>query len=825
MSYQPYLIANFATGLDVHYQPWLSADDAQEELYDGFVYRGTMSKRNGYVYFANGLSGGAPYRESRIVHTLTAIPMVGAINSSNHIFTLAGTSQIARGSVTITGSTPSQIVIDDGFGNLTGAGTGTVDYVTGAISVTFTAAPTAGTVTVTYSFMPALPVMMIANYYDALNKNVLVVADTTYINKYDPETNTLVDITTTPYNPGDLPGHNFFTWVNYPDANSKPRLLFSNNVDVIQQYDGTTVAPYAYTPFNSSTGAPITFLTCLLMCVFKDRLLLFRVTENSNLFPQRIRISGTGTSCDNFNTSATGAGFIDIPDGTWIFGIAFNRDDVIIFTEGSTWVLKYTGDDTKPFVLNRIDESRGSQAPFAAITYLNRTTAASPRGLIATDGYKVDRTDEEIPDFSFDEVDDSNFDLCFAGTVDEDRDHYLIYPSSDQSPTVKSDRILITNYDEFNYSIYRIPLSCMGSYLISDNITWNDFLPGGRSPFNNWEEFALVYSNWNKFGFQAAVPFAVGGGQNGEIWRLNVTESEDNPVRIYNITVVSTVTNVLEITTDFNNYSMHNGDDSYEAQADVIFFTGISGMLELNNQQFPIVQIVSPNVFRVQADREVVYSAFTTDQIGEAIRVIPFSALMKQFNPFVAQDKKVRCGWVYMYVDSAGTDLTDNLQISNVILDNPLVIATNVDHGLTTGEKIQGIFGVVGTTQLNSLAPTITVETSRSFSLDGIDGTAFTPYVSGGYVSFERKEKLFIDVFTNDNDTLSAIRLQNLPPPEPFQGNCTNLSFEKGGKKWYKVYINQTGKFLQFRFRNVQAGATVKIQAFMPGFQSLGRLI
>src|SRR5690606_38231442 len=119
----------------------------------------------------------------------------------------------------------------------------------------------------------------------------------------------------------------------------------------------------------------------------------------------------------------------------------------------------YTGNDTTPFVLDRIDYSRGSDATFSVITYLNRTSAASKRGLIISDGYRVERQDEKIPDFSYNEIDGENFDLCFAGSVDADRDHYLIYPPSGSNT---SKRILVTNYDEDNYTIYRLPLSCMG---------------------------------------------------------------------------------------------------------------------------------------------------------------------------------------------------------------------------------------------------------------------------------------------------------------------------------------------------------------------------
>ena len=34
-----------------------------------------------------------------------------------------------------------------------------------------------------------------------------------------------------------------------------------------------------------------------------------------------------------------------------------------------------------------------------------------------------------------------------------------------------------------------------------------------------------------------------------------------------------------------------------------------------------------------------------------------------QFNPYIDSDKKVRCGWLYMYVDIAKTALVRNLKL------------------------------------------------------------------------------------------------------------------------------------------------------------------
>lgn len=969
MTYQPYLIANYSTGLDTRLQPWLIPDDAQEVLYDGYVYRGTMTVREGYKYYAYGLSGGTSYRESRIVSGLNGTqtsPMVGVIDSANKNFTLTGRAPIAKGTVVVTGTTPLQVLNDDGAGNFTGAGTGTVDYVTGAIAITFTSAPTGGTVEVTYEnaqnmvglinsinqtftyagpvqlargsvtitgstpsqtftdngigyfVMPALdisnitnanpaevtttvnhgyttgdqvfitavggmtsinsalpytitvtglntftvngfdssllpsytsggtvqkligtvnyltgaisitlptaptagtviviydampddPVMMIATYVTNANVKRTIVASTKYINFYDTVTNTLVDITTTPYTGTKF---DFFTWTNYTSPSNQPRLIFSNNKDVIQQYDGSVVSDYVY----QMDG--VTTLTCSFMVEFKDRLILLRTTEDGVIYPQRIRVSGTGANSDDFRITATGAGFIDIPDGSWIKGADFNRDDLLIFTENSTWVMKYTGNDTTPFVIDRIDESRGSDATFGVITYLNKTSAVSRRGLIVSDGYKVERQDDNIPDFSFNEISGTNFDLCFAGSIDNDKDHYLIYPPASQDI---STRILVTNYDEDNYSIYRLPLSCMGTAISSRDIDWNDL-----SVFNDWDSFAQQYNNWNSFGFNSGAPFTLGGGHHGEIWKLGDIEGEDNPVRIRNIELVPGSDEFLKITTDWNNYSKNGGDPTMGS--DYIFFTGIQGMVELNNRQFPIEEIIDNNTFTINAKTAIIPRKLTTDfgtyvpNSGIATRVIPFQATFKKFNPYVNQDKKVRCGWLYMYVNTNGTQIKRNLAISNITNSNPCVITTQSVHNLQTLDQVY-LSGIGGMTELNDTTPTITVLTSTTFSLNGIDSTSFGAYTSGGYVGGPELSKLDIEVITNDTGTPTQLDEIN---KIPYEGNMTNMILEKGSKKWYKVFINQTGRFIQFRFTNQQAGATVNIQATMPGFQPVGRLI
>lgn len=727
MSYQSFLISNYATGYDRELQPWLLPNDAFVDLLDGFVYRGVTNKRDGYSGFANGLT--STYVESRMVHQIASVaPATGVIDGANATFTWVLSTPVARGSVTITGSNPAQVLVDDGNGLFTGDGTGTINYTTGAVSITFTTPPIiASTVLLTYSFHPGFPVMGVMSFYPTNNVRQLIVADTTYVNRYNPVTDRLEDISSvTAYNcsPTD-----FWSWVNYASPSSVPRLLFSNGVvgDVIQQYDGTTVQAYAPT-FSVGT------LNARQMFNIRDRLVLFQTIENGTLFPRRIRISGTGANSDNFNNTATGAGFIDIPDNTWFFGAAFNRDDILFFTESSTWMLKYTGNDVTPFVLEKIDGSRGSGAAFSVISYLNRTIAASPRGLIISDGYQVDRMDNNIPDFSFNDILSDQFLRVFSGFLDEDRDVYLIYPSEAtiRPPLLsngESDRILVVNFEEDNYAVYRIPLSCMGNFQNSLTVLWSDLTIAAGYP--TWDALAVTYGNWNAFPFSKGAPISIGGGHKGEIWTLNDVQSEDNPQRIRNITVVNSDT--VRVTTDWNNYEI--GDN--------IVFQGVNGMVEINNKQGAIKQIQTDwNIFDVDIPT-LDFSAYTDG--GIASKTIALEALTKKLNPFVDMDKKLRCGWIYFYVTVAETILTDTL-------GNPV--------------------------------------------------PAF----------------LDIDVITNDTEVNSV-------PTFQYRVDCSNLQSEIGSKKWVKIWINQTSRFLQFRMRNNQAGAKIQVHAMMPGLQPLGRLV
>lgn len=70
------------------------------------------------------------------------------------------------------------------------------------------------------------------------------------------------------------------------------------------------------------------------------------------------------------------------------------------------------------------------------------------------------------------------------------------------------------------------------------------------------------------------------------------------------------------------------------------------------------------------------------------------------------------------------------VNISTITNANPGQVTTSVAHGLTTGNAVY-ITGVVGMTEVNNLAFTITVVDPTNFTI-GVNTTNYTPYSSGG---------------------------------------------------------------------------------------------
>lgn len=792
-----------------------------------------------------------------MVHTVT-LSSVETPDGTNTTFTFvvgASLEPLRRGgfrAISNRDGMQNQIIQDDGVGGTLAGSDGTItttlNYTTSLAtpqSVTFTTAPLMGdVVTLQMDIHQGFPVMGVMNFFTQLNTKELIVADTTYINRFNTITNRLDDISPATLLTGNKT--NFMSWTNYPTPQNLQRLLFVNFKDPVQRYDGTsitpypiyttegtpltgiafgtgdgTVGPYDFTTlantgvlpgepsatitdgtqvvtvdqfgvvggagsgtvdlltgtfsitFNAvvTTGTAITIsytplenpiLTALHISQFKERLIVEYIVEGSGTqLGHRIRISGLGAMGDTFTTSAIGAGIIDVPSEQFLSSSDFNRDDRLLFTKGESWSLKYTNNDIVPFSLNRIDQTRGSEAPYGTITYLNVTNAVSRLGFILSDGYSIERSDDKLPDYSFNNIDQNNFNLCFAGSVDKDRDHYLIYPSPGQ---IISDQILITNYEEQNYSVYRLPLSCMGNYILTFNTTWNDLMQ-----YTSWDEMATIYGNWNSFAYSKGAPISIGGGHRGEITMLNNTETEDYPVMIRGMTIIDAGT--LQLQTDFQTYAI----------GDTIAIEGNQGIFQVNNKQAAITQVIDNYTFNLaMTTTPFINATYTSGNGGVASKCIEFDCKTKKFNPFSNLDKKVTCGWMYFYVSTTGTDLTVNRYIANILVNSDNIVEMTVPgHGYKSNQQIY-MNAIEGAVELNNTFANIFVTGVDTFILLGVDGSTISAYTIGGFTSVPEDAILQIQCITNDNEESTSIYPYN---PTPYQVNMSSQVSGNGIKK------------------------------------------
>jgi len=87
---------------------------------------------------------------------------------------------------------------------------------------------------------------------------------------------------------------------------------------------------------------------------------------------------------------------------------------------------------------------------------------------------------------------------------------------------------------------------------------------------------------------------------------------------------------------------------------------------------------------------------------------------------------------------SSGLDIStlvgSTIGITAITKANPGVVATNLNHGLVTGQTNVHIAGVLGMTAANGGPYTVTVIDERHFSF-GVDTTGFGTYTSGGIVT------------------------------------------------------------------------------------------
>lgn len=671
---RPFLISNIRTGLDRSMEPWLIPEDAFPDLEDCFMFRGRIERRKGLLSLG------------RIVTSVSG-EAVGTVTTPWTSFsgTLAHTD-ISPGSVSITAGGVTWLDSGTSFGSQTGvlatspvsSNTGTINYITGAFTLVINPAFVGNqAVTATYDYYPKNPVMGLrTRELTILNEEALIGFDTVKANVFSTTNNRFQDISffKTTGTAFSWTGSNsdFFWTTNYlnafwatngtkgfQDTGISPT---GGRGDGLRWYDGT-----GWVNFLPKVDGTNYLMGSLLIFSYRNRLVMLNTIEGSDIstftqYRQRARWSQNGTPYPNTDplgnvlpvpAGYTGGkdndawrsdlvgkgGYIDAPTSEQIVSAEFYKDTLIVFFERSTWQLRYTGNETLPFIWERINIDFGGESTFSIVPFDAGIVAVGNYGIVSCDATGVKRIDQIIPDEVFDFHNGNNGPKRVYGIRDYPKQLvYWTFPNSMSNPTFPN-QVLVYNYLDGSYSFFNDSLTCFGTYQAFSDTTWAD-LPV------KWENFTI---SWDAGQLQSDYPQICAGNQQGFVFNdYNAGDIANDPSL-----VITGATQANPIVVTSTNHNLGNGD--------IIRISDVNGMAQLNG-----------NIYRVTLPTANTFVLETLDSNGNWIKVDSsgfgaytsggritirnnFNITTKRFNPFIELGDQVRLQWVDLFLEEAST--------------------------------------------------------------------------------------------------------------------------------------------------------------------------
>lgn len=756
---QPFYIVD-PQGLETDIKPFLLPDQAYQTLENAYVFRGRVLKRQG-ISLLGRLQRNPTITEANANGTGTyTTDLLSSVRATEP------NAEIKQGSITITiGDTTYKDNVTPGIMTYIGGTftitSGTINYVTGIVTLNFTVAPGGGTgVTAVLNYFPALPVMGIPEQETAnINQEQTIFFDTKYAYIFNGSSfQEFIPGTTWAGTDSD-----FFWSTNFLIPASGTRLFFTTNFvnDVNDPIRYTSGGSWTnFTPLVSATNS--LFQARILLPYF-GRMIALNVWEGVTgagpvgaiNIPNRCSFSAIGdpTQVDAWRRDIFGkGGSIDAPVNEQIISASYFKNTLIVDFERSTWQLRYVGEYGLPFIWERISSDFGSDSTFSTVLFDEGNARVGYNGITAATAVSCSRIDEKIPDIVFGFANANNGQKRIQGIRDYQKELvYWCFPNSTTS-NVYPDTVLVYNYRNHTWSTFRDNITCFGFIYNPNAITWS-------SQTVTWDDMDVT---WDDADNQINFPFIIIGNQQGFVHTYGYATLNDPSLAItaMNLTVTP---NTLTIP----NHNLLDGE--------IIYVTGCTyvtppttdinnnifrvSVIDSNNISLSTWNFASQNYFSTPAQSAVTYLG------GGQVTLFPkLFAQTKDFNPYQTKGKQMRLAYIDFLTD-ATPDSSINVQIfanaspavqcnllvgntysesalsqygniSNATQGNPCVI-TSVNHGLANGQAVN-IFNVGGMTQLNGNTYLVQIVDNDNFSLENyltgapIDSTGFTAYTTGG---------------------------------------------------------------------------------------------
>ena len=655
-NYQPFYIANYETdsGKNTYFEPFLIPEKAFPKLENAYCWRGRVRKKLGNDLLGrlrrtftapvtlSTQANGAAYVKADIL----ADAAFGLRATEPNAEIQPGTLAITVGAVTFT---------DNGDGTLTGnpiTNTGTINYITGALTLAFNPALGGATnVDVTFSYFPALPVTGLPTRIElsiSINVDQLVAFDTKYAYRFNGVNfEELPSVAPTTWQGSSF---NLFWTTNYFLKNNANLFWATNfnkgaNPDPIRYYDGTTWAT-----FNPVVNGANRLQQCKILIPYKGRLLALNTWEGANLaaatnFPQRIRFSQAGDPTDLVNgwldSTAGRGGFIDASTNESIVTAYFVKDVLVIKFERSSWRLVYTGNEVKPFEVQKTNAEFGAISTFSFIPFDTGVLTVSNQGVTTDSSVNVDRIDQVIPQ-QLDEfaLQNNGFERIYGVRDFNNQLALWSYSDSDLEATFPN-RILLYNYVNNTFATLIDSYTAFGTFNFSADPTW------ATLEYPTWTVWTAPWGSTNNNTGSINV---VGGNQQGYVMVLQMDEKSENDTSL-SITAINGAVTPARFTVP--NHNLVDGDVIYLSD---IIATGVPD-LEQYNDIFCLVIVIDANTITLEEFDNGDFISIdpgpggTYLGNGKLTRIDNFNITTKVFSPFYESAQSTRIGFVDFFVD------------------------------------------------------------------------------------------------------------------------------------------------------------------------------
>ena len=446
---------------------------------------------------------------------------------------------------------------------------------------------------------------------------------------------------------------------SYPTAAGAARFVFCGSGitpnaagSAIFFYNGTDVRDFTSLVDNPNYAAPTTgaLTSATYVLWFNERLnfiipVIASVASNQSILYSGIR--NTAGNGDKFNVAGSGEFIADTYQN--ITGASLLGQVMVINFDRMNFTMEKTRDAFNPYFGRAVPGVLGTDAKFSAVAWSDVIKSLGKTGIISSDGRQTLRTDNKIPNFTADTIDQIDFNLTYGGFDRVNNQFLWAYKTSEFDGSTQN-AVLAQNYNEDSWSVYDQRFSVFGQTDLGVNVVWDDI--DDATGNTSWAQWDTTEEIWNKIGLGQSVQKTLAGDDLGFIYDIN-SDYDDYFSAISAIASGSTTTLTI--------------DACGILAGDLITVSGVLGMTEINNfdsltntQTGELYNVLSATPTSIVIDVDsTLFTAYSS--AGYVQKVIQFSAETIPFNPYRSIGRRCYVSHVEFLLDTNGGDLKVSL--------------------------------------------------------------------------------------------------------------------------------------------------------------------